>query len=292
MKTIKPFLTLQMFFCILITISAQHLPEIILKVPVLIELDNGTTGSGFFVQDSLNTYLITARHVLFDKKTIISNKIKKDTFVLLSKMIECTYYPKEIDSSLKNSMSIDLQMANQFGLLKKQENADIGIINIGYVTITKDSLAITHYYPFVIKKKSFWNQPIPRNIIESYKNVHVGDDVITIGFPTSLGIQKSPQFDFERPLLRHGIVAGKYPKQNTFIIDCPEYYGNSGGAVFIKYEENGGVYYKLIGVISQFIPFEEKWINNRSGLINTNISDSGYSVVVPIESIFDLFKKE
>lgn len=277
------------FLSITNRIYAQHMPEELLATSVLIELDHGS-GSGFYVQDSLHTYLVTARHVLIDK-IITNNKTQKDSVVLTAKKIKCISYPANPFNSKKVILNVDLEAAFQLGFLKYKLDSDIGIIQLGDVKKINDSLTLTGYYLFAQKDRSSKMELIPRSIISEYNDVHVGDDVFVFGYPTSIGIHQSPQFDPERPLLRKGTVAGKNNDKRTIIIDCPVYYGNSGGPVIVEYIENLVIYYKLIGVISEFIPYEEDWINKNNGLININISNSGYSVVVPIESIFELFEK-
>ena len=64
------------------------------------------------------------------------------------------------------------------------------------------------------------------------------------------------------------------------------YQGNSGGAVYELNRVSGEI--KLIGLVSQFVPFEEHLKSEAYGYINTNITNSGYAVIVPIDSVIDL----
>ncbi len=178
------------------------------------------------------------------------------------------------------------------GMLKYQLDSDVGVIRIGDIQKINDSLNLTTYYSFAIRDRSSRIEPIPTSIIEKYENVQIGDDVFVLGYPTSIGLQRSPQFDPERPLLRKGAIAGKNVAKKTIIIDCPVYYGNSGGPVIVQYSESFSTYYKLIGVVSEFVPYEEDWVNTKNGLTNISITNSGYSVVVPIESILYLFNSK
>lgn len=119
-------------------------------------------------------------------------------------------------------------------------------------------------------------------------DVLVSNDVFVYGYPTSLGLKNSPQFDFNKPLLRKGIVANIYPKQGTIILDCPVYYGNSGGPVVeVEYRPTGN-HHHVIGVVSQFIPFVQQWHNPPSGIVNTEFHNSGYSVAVSMDKVFEL----
>ena len=47
----------------------------------------------------------------------------------------------------------------------------------------------------------------------------------------------------------------------------------------------------VIGVVSEFIPFEEVWYNLKHKYTNSSIENSGYSVVVPMDVVFDLINK-
>jgi len=45
----------------------RAIPADNLAYPVLVSLDNGSSGSGFFLNTGSRTYLVTASHVLFDE---------------------------------------------------------------------------------------------------------------------------------------------------------------------------------------------------------------------------------
>lgn len=46
--------------------------------------------------------------------------------------------------------------------------------------------------------------------------------------------------------------------------------------------------FRLIGVVTEFVPYAEKWLNINQKYINTTISNSGYSIVEPVDAIFEL----
>ena len=268
-------------------LTAQHIPEQLLKTAVLIQLDNGKQGSGFYLQDSLHTYLITARHVLFEKMATNG----KDSLVVAARHIECISYPADPSRSEKTILSINLEAANDSGMVRCEREADVGAIQVGDVKKVNDSLAMIEYLPFANKDRSTHVETLPVSIIQEYNDIHLGETVYIFGYPTSIGLQKSPQFDHERPLLRKGSVAGKNASKRTVIIDCPTYYGNSGGPVIVEEMDGFTTYYKLIGVVSEFVPYEEDWKNSRNNSVNVSITNSGYSVVVPIESILHLYER-
>jgi hypothetical protein len=47
----------------------------------------------------------------------------------------------------------------------------------------------------------------------------------------------------------------------------------------------------LVGIVSEFVPFEEKWINDKYGYANVEYSNSGYSIIAPIEIMLELIKQ-
>jgi len=133
---------------------------------------------------------------------------------------------------------------------------------------------------------------VPAKNTKKYSEVLIGNDVYISGFPSSLGIKKIPQIDYHRPLLRKGIVSGKFDTRKTIIIDCPTFGGNSGGPVIELEDVNtGNQNVRVIGIISQFVPFVEKWINLQHRLTNIEFENSGYSVVIPIDKVIELIEQ-
>ena len=107
-------------------------------------------------------------------------------------------------------------------------------------------------------------------------DVLVGNEVYIFGYPTSLSI--SPEIDIKKPLLRRGVVAGKNETFKTIILDCPAFYGNSGGLV-LEIEDTSitRTEYRAIGIIIRFIPFFKGWTEN-----------SGYSIAEPMDGLIEL----
>jgi hypothetical protein len=48
--------------------------------------------------------------------------------------------------------------------------------------------------------------------------------------------------------------------------------------------------YRVIGVLTEFVPFEETWINVNFRYANRAVSNSGYSVVVPMDFVLETVK--
>jgi len=128
--------------------------------------------------------------------------------------------------------------------------------------------------------------------LKMFDDVLTGNDVYLFGYPVSVGIKQMPQIEHNRPLLRKGVVAGKNRKNETLILDCPTYYGNSGGPVAqAEPLGSGNTEFRIIGIVREFVPFQETWVNATHKLSHWEISNSGYSVVVPADRIVDLVRK-
>ena len=73
------------------------------------------------------------------------------------------------------------------------------------------------------------------------------------------------------------------------VLDVPLYKGNSGGPVLeVEQVSAFEVRFPVIGVVSQFIPYAEEWVNVKHGYSNIQISNSGYSVAIPMDSVLEL----
>jgi hypothetical protein len=122
-----------------------------------------------------------------------------------------------------------------------------------------------------------------------FQETGVGSDVFLFGFPSSLGLPQMPQIDPNLPLLRKGIVAGKNLKRRVLILDCPSYQGNSGGPVVTRETTSAYTKYIVLGVVTEWIPFSESWLNSRFPYNNTTLSNSGYSIAEPIDLAIQMF---
>lgn len=257
----------------------RAIPDDNLSYPVLITLTNGGTGSGFFLNTSDATYLVTAKHVFIDQ---ISNNLIADEATLLS-------LPRDPTEDGQNIFRLRLVALQTSGDLRLHPSRDILVVRIGIVT-KEGTETITNFLSGVTTLKNS-KSGILGAAPESFKKfseVLVANEVFLFGYPTSLGLKELPQINFDQPLLRRGIVAGLNKTLHSIILDCPVYPGNSGGPV-VQAESNGlNTEFKIIGVVSQFVPFVETWVNTVHQYSNTNIANSGYSVVTPIEFALEL----
>jgi hypothetical protein len=109
---------------------------------------------------------------------------------------------------------------------------------------------------------------------------------MVFGYPSSLGLQNLAQIDYTRPLLRKGIVAGTNSAKRSLILDCPVYFGNSGGPVLEIDRQAFSTNLKLIGVVIEYIPFDQHAGSQTVGL--QFLTNSGYSVAAPMDFVLEL----
>ena len=244
--------------------------------------ENGSFGSGFFYQDSFNLYLVTARHVVLDeiydeKGNIVDYKLKSQIGLI-------KFYARSSDRSVANEMKCDFLRLFHSGNLRFSRTDDILVAKIARV-VWEDYVHV-EYFDFIerIGERSRIN-PYVLNLIGNFENTNLGDDVFIFGFPKSLGLDKIEQYDFDRPLLRKGTLAGRNIENQTIVIDCPSFGGNSGGPV-VEVFSHGTV--RLIGIVVSFVPFTEYWVNPSYKIRNIEIDNSGYSIVEPIDKIMTL----
>lgn len=249
-----------------------------------VSIEGTENGSGFYVNTDTSTYLVTARHVLYN-----------DGGTLSDNSVELLSYSANPADTIPLKLHIDLVSLNNSGQIEFNDSHDIAIIRVRGKRVSHDNVNVMSWLNGVtVKTLPETHDSIGVNIndLKKYKDVSIGNAIVIFGFPRSIGIDKFPQIDFTKPLLRKGIIAGKNDNNKTIIIDCPVYPGNSGGPV-MEIEEVWITIteYNTIGVITQFIPFTEIWENKRFNYKNINISNSGYAVVEPMDYVIELIEK-
>ncbi len=257
----------------------RAIPDDNLAYPVLITLKNGNQGSGFFLYAGNASFLVTARHVLFKEKT--------DD--LLDFDAEILSYPKDPNEKGKNEFTVDLRALKENGALKRHLDHDVAVIMIA--TDDKSGQKIMKPVKGVSIRQLAKSGVLSviEESIKRFSEVLMANQVFIFGYPTSLGLETIPQIDYLRPLLRVGIVAGTNDQTKTIILDCPAYGGNSGGPVLeVDQVPSGAREFRPIGLVSQFVPAIERWINEPHGYTNTNVYNSGYTVATPMDFVLEL----
>ncbi len=267
------------------TIAKSAIPPDNLAYPVLIILSDHSSATAFYLKNDKHVYLVTAKHVLFADS---QEKLKSKTAICLS-------YPEDIMNNNKIKVVVDINSLNSQGLIKSHHTHDVVILQIGNKTKGNDD--VSSQFEFnkgvlrILEPNENTNIVVGDvNNTKSFDDILISNDIFIFGYPTSIGFKN--EFEKLRPLLRKGIVAGKNLTNETIILDCPTYGGNSGGPVIevdnISLQKKR---YIIIGVLSKFIPYTEIWENKTNKLTHLEVSNSGYSVVTPIDKVLELINQ-
>jgi hypothetical protein len=260
-----------------ICFASRSIPDDNLGYPVLVSKDGNPVGTGFFVNTKSCTYFITAKHVL----------IKIGSAEPVANNLELMSYSKDPTDDSKNIFKLDMSILNKNNNVHIHKSLDVVSVLIGRSDKENHSNLVEGISPISIAKLGIVGIGVDN--IKKLSDVLIANDVYVFGFPSSIGIKESPRFDYDRPLLRKGIVAGKSINLKSIVLDTPSYQGNSGGPVLEVENEGLGSYkIRLIGVIVEFIPYVEEWQNIRLGYRNVNIFNSNYSVAIPGDAVLDL----
>jgi len=268
---------------------SRYIPDDNLSYPVLISIDD-RSGSGFYLNTNDGSYLVTAKHVLFEENS------KNEKLTLWDKTATLSSYSKDPTEKTPFVLGVNLEMAK----VKAHPIFDIAIVKIlTFKEETPEGTWITKPADGITQKQSGAKHllvGVPLSSCRKYEDIQVSNEIFVFGYPNSLGIHEKSQdnneLDYSRPLLRKGIIAGKNDLKRTIIIDCPIYQGNSGGLVMECEQVNFERKFFVLGVVTKFIPFVENMKSLQYGTVNTNIENSGYGIVVPIDTILEFIQKE
>jgi hypothetical protein len=238
-----------------------------LTYSAFLSLDYGQfgTGSGFRLSYKNKIYLVTAKHVLFSD----SGNQRCRELLVTSK-----------DSKGNEFRSIIVNIEKAHILVSNVDDVVAIVIGSFDEDVPKfdDSVVVQQLGSNIISVDSSQT----KNLDE----INIGAAIYLVGCPTSLLPENESYFDVDRPLLRKGIVAGINSRDNKFIIDCSSYYGNSGAPI-IELSDDG--VYRVIGLVTRYIPFYTEWKNNREPKIShIEFANSGYSICLPMNAVFDL----
>lgn len=261
-------------------LAGRAIPDDNLAYPVYVRLDTDSTGSGFFLNAGADTYFVTATHVLFEE-TSGSLRAKKVATLL--------FYSKDLREKKRNTIKLDLPLLLATERIRKHATQDVTVIQIGSksedgrlkmasgVTVTEGSSGILG---------------VGAGNVKRFDDVLTANQIYLFGYPNSIGIKEIPQIDPLHPLLRSGIIAGINPARKTIILDCPSYPGNSGGPVLeVEEVDPFNRHFRIVGVVSQFVPFAETWVNVTHKYKNLTMSNSGYTVAVPMDPVLELINQ-
>ncbi len=273
--------------------ASNALPDDYIKYPVMVSLEDGRTGSGFYItQDNGAAYFVTAKHLLFlDSAKGEGTGVKGNLALLIS-------YPREKGAKYPIRLQLELPKLYEWRYLQDHPSRDVAVVKVGKLTSTAKGKALV-FSPGVSLVAKPGEDPgnvslvgANKEVIKTYDSIGIGNEIFIFGYPTSLGIESYPQIDYAKPLLRKGIIAGVNEEKKSLILDCPVFYGNSGGPV-VESESLGvtGIRYSIVGMVSEFIPFDDKWYGIRQPFNLRQIENSGYSVAIPMDTILELIEE-
>ncbi|MCD9855987.1 serine protease [Epilithonimonas sp. JDS] len=223
-----------------------------LSFSTFLSVESGKSiGSGFRLIHEQIEYIVTAKHVIYDENTLLS-----DTWIISRNYDSLTnqYYDATI---LLNKQNVKTFSDLDIVLIKLTGSPEYHVENIG------ENISI----------------PSLQNLTD-YEGITIGSTIFQVGFPYSL--TSTEFYEINSPLLRYGIVAGKNIKNKTFIIDSIAYYGVSGGPVLQK----NGDEFSIIGIVSRFVPFITEWRNkHEKSLSRQDFFNSGYAICLPLDII-------
>jgi hypothetical protein len=253
--------------------SSRALPDDNLAYPVLITLKSGGTGSGFYLNTPAAIYLVTAKHVLFDPTT---QKLRDTQFEVLS-------YSGDLSDPKPNLISVDLAVLGKENI-KLHLSQDVIVVKMFADSANRANWG--EVLPGITVKQNAAKGIIGVGLdtIKTFDQVLIGNEVVVLGYPTSLGLQAMPQIDSHRPLLRKGLVAGQNYQKRSIVLDCPSYPGNSGGPVIEIDPEGFKKHFMVIGVLGEYVPYAD---GGKTFFVMTN---SGYSIATPMDFVLELIK--
>lgn len=261
------------------------LPDDPLTFPVLIVHAKGT-GSGCILQLSNSVYLLTAKHVLFAEPD------GTNAPALLSPNAAVRAYSAAGSTNVsERNVQLNLAQLLATGEVRFSTNRDVALVRIEECIPTNRSLVVL--LPGVTFSTPTRGLSVrPPDVLCCLTNVGVGADVFMFGYPTSLTAPMRGMFDPTQPLLRKGIVAGINLSRRTIVVDCPAYQGNSGGPVLqVEHPALNVTSFKIIGLVSAFVPFQEEWENKTLRYSHVILSNSGYTLIEPIAVALELVWK-
>jgi len=260
------------FFAVVLS---QGLPNSRQGYALQIELA-GSSGSGFLTQDRARLYLVTARHVLF-----------KDSLAQQLVAEKATVSGREDERPF--ALTVDVGGLWRGGLVRADMAHDVAVV---YLARKPDSSSyiLDSRYVKANDKIDFTISAIWWTSLRKYDSVQVGADVYVFGYPTSIGLKRSPQIDYNRPLIQKGIVAGLNPNRRTIVLNVASNFGNSGGPAVELELSSGGPKFVPIGIVTEYIPFEEVLLNVTRKWSYSTITSSPYSIAEPLDPVIDIIK--
>ncbi|MFI5086944.1 MAG: trypsin-like peptidase domain-containing protein [Terriglobales bacterium] len=282
------------------TLMAQRaIPDDNLAYPVLITLSDCSSniasvqGSGFFLDAGSEEYLVTARHIVFNESERVQPGHAHPLLCNKAELVSSSRDPKD---KQKNRIQLDLRLLNGAGKVKAHATRDVVVVQIGVVQKNaggEQGVGVLTFIPGAQSASITASGllDVGLSTVKRFDEVLTANDVYVFGYPSSIGIQQAPQIDYDSPLLRKGIVAGTNQSNKTIVLDCLTFFGNSGGPVLQAVHVGLAIRFSVIGVISQYVPVTETWMNTTVKYGYIQIHNSGYSIAEPMDGVLELIGK-
>ncbi|KKN31890.1 hypothetical protein LCGC14_0819340 [marine sediment metagenome] len=224
--------------------------------------------SGFFISVQGLTYLVTAKHVIYDNN---SNSLKDGNLnVFTVSKIENTIYREPL-SRIKTNFNVDW-------IFHENKEVDLAII------------------PFASDPGKTDVLRIPQNLFVKIDQLFELDEVFFISYQP--GIKFNNIFN---PIIRNGIIS-IINKDKTFYIDGFAFPGNSGSPVFFKpkgfsltekgmkiggHPLNG----KFIGIIGGYLTYSDIAVSVQTGRPRIRFEENtGLSIVWSIDYLIEIIE--
>ncbi len=258
----------------------------LISLAVLIQIGKGY-GSGLYLATASAIYLVTARHVFWKAQQDPQTK-KIKAFNLISPVVNILSYSRDSDFESADRVRVDLTILFKNNQISFSHTHDVCVFKLADIANGKLDLVegVTKLSPNLNINSAHLS------MIKPYADIEIAEDLYVIGYPKALAMIPTNAFNFNKPLVRKGIVSGKNPNR-TIVIDCAVYPGNSGGPVFIteKRVEQTEKGLKmsdkryLAGIVSKFVP----WLNNR--FKPPHVENSGYGLMVAFDEVIKEIQK-
>lgn len=258
----------------------------LISLAVLIKIGDGF-GSGLYLATPDEIYLVTARHVFFKAQVDPATK-KLKGFNLMKPMVNIFSYPKGSNFAVAEEIQIDLRILMNNKQLSCSGPQDVCVCKIADIGAGKLQLVegIKRVSPSLNINSAH------TSMIKPFESIAIAEELYVIGYPKALALIPNNSYDYNKPLVRKGIISGKNPDQ-TIVIDCAVFPGNSGGPAFITEKSiessDEGLTFRdkryLAGIVSKFIP----WLNNR--FKPPHVENSGYGQIVSFDQVYNELTK-
>ena len=185
-----------------------------------------TNASGFFFERDGRLFLVTSRHVLYDKPSgHFPNRI------------ELLFHTSPID--LTRSVSLSLLLYEDGHSRWRQGQDSGGEIDVALIELDRDALPA----------ESVFHAFTPAHLLRPPATVEVGRQVLVVGFP--LGFHDTVH---HLPVVRQAVVASAYgirfQRKGYFLTDARTHRGTSGAPVVMRDTAAVALPWKLLGVHS------------------------------------------